>query len=251
MSDHRIELAKLAVAIIGLAGTIVAAVIAIRSFRRTERWKRAEFLAHEMKEFFADPRVQTALLLIDWGSRRISLIDGGGAAQQKVLVTRDLQVHALLPHTLLDETLGSDGEAGNAADVQQMRRYTPEEAAIRDCYDTFLDGLERFSSYTQTGLVGVSELRPYLDYWIEDIHSPAKDRKDAAWSAALIVYIQFYRFSGVQWLFRAFGCSIDPSETTFSTFLSQMSDQVLASRLARAVGVDYIAALANPAMEPN
>ena len=79
-----------------------------------------------------------------------------------------------------------------------MRRYTPPETAIRDCFDAFLDGLERFSSYVQTGLISVSQLRPYLEYWIDDIHEIAKDDDDAAWPAALLAYIEFYRFRGVQ-----------------------------------------------------
>ena len=95
-------------------------------------WKRAEFLAKEMKEFFDNARVQNAPLLIDWGTRWIRLLDDSESNRGNVVVTR------------------------------QFQRYTPAEAAIRDCYDAFLDGLERFSSYVQTGLINVRQLRPYL-----------------------------------------------------------------------------------------
>ena len=57
MTDPQIEIAKLVVSIIGLGGTLVAATLALRTFQRNEAWKRAEFLAREMKEFFANERV--------------------------------------------------------------------------------------------------------------------------------------------------------------------------------------------------
>jgi hypothetical protein len=248
MTNLHLELAKLAVSILALGGTLVAAVIAIRTYLRTEKWKRAEFLAGEMKEFLADRRVQNALLMIDWGTRRIRLLDEGTEDQGSVLVTRRLQIHALLPHTLINPRQGSDAEqSSESVDAEQssditespIPRYTPAEAAIRDCYDALLDGLERFSSYVQTGLVDVAELRPYLEYWIDDIHAPTKDPDDAAWTAALLTYIDFYRFRGVQSLFRAFGRSIDPPESAFTGFLEQMEDQGLAESLAKAVEIKY------------
>ena len=42
-----IEMVNLIVSIVGLGGTFIAAVVAIRSFIRTEQWKRAEFLARK------------------------------------------------------------------------------------------------------------------------------------------------------------------------------------------------------------
>jgi hypothetical protein len=237
MGNASVEIAKLIVSTLALAGTFLAAGIALRSFLRGEHWKRAEFLAREMKEFFDGSRVQNALLLIDWGTRRIQLLDDNADDHGRVKVTRQLQVRALLPHTLLSGAVSDPEQVGDAD--SSMRRYTPAEAAIRDCYDAFLDGLERFSSYTQTGLISVKQLRPYLQYWIDDVHTQATDEEDAAWSAALLTYIAFYRFHGVQWLFRAFDRSIDPSGSTFVGFLTTMRDQQLAERLAAAAGAKY------------
>jgi len=233
MTNQAIELSKLVVSIVALISTLLAAGIALSGYLRSERWKRAEFVAREMKEFFDNARIRNALLLIDWGSRRIQLLDEDDEAHGNVRVTRQLQVGALLPHTLVNEAASDCDSEGT------MRRYTIVEAAIRDCYDAFLDGIERFSSYVQTGLIDVEQLRPYLQYWIDDIHEPAKDEDDAAWSAALLTYIAFYRFHGVQWLFRAFGRSIDPTGSSFRGFLGKMGDQRLAARLAAAVGSEY------------
>ena len=235
MTDHQVEIVKLLVSIAALGGTIGAAIVAIRTFRRNETWKRAEFLSREMKEFFDNERVQKALLLIDWGTRRIRLLDENADDHGWVRVTRGVQVRALLPHTLVNAQAGSDLEPGQEGADPGMRRYSSAEAAIRDCYDAFLDGLERFASYIHTGLIDVDQLRPYLDYWIDDIHAPAKDDDDAAWSAALLTYIDFYRFQGVQELFLAFDRSIDPRAESFQGFIRQMADRTLAAKLVEVV----------------
>jgi hypothetical protein len=233
-----IEQAKLYVQIVGLVGTFSAAALALRTFLRGEQWKRAEFLAKEMKEFLSDKRVQNALLLIDWGTRTIPLLDDSADNHGRVLVSRELQTHALLPHTLVGDA-SSDLEQSGPTQAS-TQRFTIIEAAIRDCYDAFLDGLERLSSYTQTGLVDLEQLRPYLQYWIDDIHCPAAcDEEDAAWTAVLLTYIAYYRFSRVQWLFRAFDRSIDVSDPPYRGFLEKMRDQQLAKKLAAEVGARY------------
>jgi hypothetical protein len=235
VTTPEIEYAKLLIQAIGLLGTFVAAVLAVRTFRRTEQWKRAEFLAAKMKEFFDDRRVQQAMTLIDWGSRRVPLLDASAPDGGVVRVTRALQTRALLPHTMVDEATGSDIEGD--ADSVPMRRYRPEEAAIRDRYDAFLDGLERFAGYVQSGLVEAAALRPYLGYWVDDIHAPTKDVADAEWCAVLLTYVHFYRYQGVQQLFRELGRDVSPGSAAYMSFIRQVQDKQLADGLLRAAGV--------------
>lgn len=233
MTTSELEHAKLLVQAIGLLGTLAAAVVAVRTFRRTERWKRAEFLASKMKEFFDDRRVQQAMTLIDWGSRRVQLLGPSEADEGMVRVTRALQARALLPHTIVDASGGSDAECADGE--SPMRRYTPEEAAIRDRYDAFLDGLERFAGYVEGGLIEARALRPYIGYWVDDIHAETDNIDDAEWCAALLTYIHFYRFSGVQQLFRDLDRDVSPGSRAYKQFINQMRDSSLAARLVRAV----------------
>ncbi len=238
MSTHEVELAKLIVSAIGLGGTLVAVLVGLSTFLRNEKWKRAEYLSREMKAFMDKPKVQTTLTLIDWGARTVTLLGEDAPNKGKVPVTRFDQVLALLPHTLVGEKAGSEMQH-MADNPDLLGRYSPEQAAIRDCYDAFLDGLERFSCDVQTGLLSVRELEPYLRYWIEAIQSPVKDGEDAAWAAVLLTYIQYYRFFGVQWLFNAFGRNIDPSGDAYKTLLSRMKDRRLAVKLAAEIGVEW------------
>lgn len=90
-----------AVKIAGGVCSFVAFCIAVSTYYRTERWKRAEFLAHEMKEFFAIPRVQRAMLLIDWGERRINLLENMPEEKAVLPVNRAMQVRGLRPHIMV------------------------------------------------------------------------------------------------------------------------------------------------------
>lgn len=229
----------------GGVGSLIGLGIVVSTYYRNERWKRAEFLANEMKEFFAIPRVQKALVLIDWGERRMDLLEDGSPTEARVTVTRAMQVRGLTPHILLVGD-GSDAEMVVTDDEAGREGFRMPEAAIRDCYDAFLDGLERFSSYVKTGLIEVSSLRPYIGYWIDSIASPTTNREDAAWCATLLTYISFYGFDGVLFLFKAFGKSIDPGSPVYLSFLSRMVDQKLASDLAGTAGQSYPRGKAQP-----
>ena len=224
--------------ILALLGASIAFVVGLLQYRKAQRWKRAEFLANEMKIFFATPRVQRALLLIDWGCREIQLLEDRPADESWVIVTRQIQTMGLRPHTLLDQT-GSDPETFHVDESVSGEGFTESQAAIRDCYDAFLDGLERFASYAKAGLIDVSSLRPYIGYWVDDISSPTENADDAAWCAALLTYVSFYRFDDVLWLFDALGSSIRSSSPTYNSFLKLMADQKLASQLAGTVKCKY------------
>jgi hypothetical protein len=66
MQPATIEHLKSLVTIAGTIGSVIVFSIGVSTYLRTEKWKRAEFLAKEMKEFFANSRVQKTLFLIDW-----------------------------------------------------------------------------------------------------------------------------------------------------------------------------------------
>lgn len=102
---------KYVVKVAGGVGSFIVFCIAVSTYYRTERWKRAEFLAHEMKEFFATVGVQRAMLLIDWGERRVRLLESVPEDQAVIPVNRAMQVRGLRPHIMV---------AGNESGTENM-----------------------------------------------------------------------------------------------------------------------------------
>src|ERR1051325_2959733 len=85
--------------VFGSTGTALALFFGFWQYVKAEKWKRAEFLAREMKEFLSDATVQNVLTMIDWSPRRVNLLLSSDPDRQKYpLVTRALEVTALLPH---------------------------------------------------------------------------------------------------------------------------------------------------------
>jgi hypothetical protein len=224
---------EIAISLAGLAGAGVAFVFGLRQYRRSEQWKRAEFVSTEMKEFFANDKVLTAMTLIDWGGRyiRLSALQDP-ANRSRVYVDRRMQCFALLPHTVIDRLRGSDVEAERAGAEQA---YSEEHTIIRDCFDAFFDGLERFGSNVQSRLVTKEELLPYIRYWVDDIASDTNDAWDATWTACVFLYIHTYGYTGVQRLFKEFGHDISIDGKKFQRFLNAVEDQMLARLLKQGV----------------
>jgi hypothetical protein len=160
-----------------LIGAAVAFVVGLMQYRRAQQWKRAEWVAQEMKALFGDPIVQAALLMIEWSGRRIALYpDRQAEADRYVRLTNESVADALMIHT-------------ERAD----RPFTDVEADVRAAFDRFLDGLERFHSYVETGLVELSDLRPYLKYWAAALRQP---RDKGHRLARLTAYMRAYGYEG-------------------------------------------------------
>ena len=182
-----LDLAQLAVSITGFVGAIVAFSFAILQYRTSEKWKRIEFIANEVKEFEADPMVENALLMIDWGDRYINLFAVSEPKKSDFYrVTRETQWKALLPHELKHEyseyqadrssERATEGETFNdikessvlrkkSGDMPQKKNtFSVEEAKIRDTYDVFLTRLDRFATFIDAKLIDADDLKPFINY---------------------------------------------------------------------------------------
>jgi len=213
---------RLIVSILGFGGTITALLFGVFQYRRSERWKRAEFVAKEVKEFESDPVVRNALLMIDWGVRKINLnFVPNEKFDNYIEVTREMQRKALMPHpykTIDDSDVSCDDPEG------PVRGFTSVEALIRDAYDTLLDHLERFGNFVRSGLVSKEEFEPYLIYWLQSMTANEGSKDDRAWRLALLTYISFYRYSGVKHLFKVYGMAVEPGGATFEAIKKSLEN---------------------------
>ena len=169
---------------LALIGAAVAFIAGLLQYRRAQQWKRAEWVAQEMKALFSNPLNQAVVLMIDWGSRSIPLYpDREDAAQRFVWVTDDDVAKALMAHE------------------DRPQGFSALEADIRAAFDRWLDELERFNAYEQTGLVARDDLKPYLKYWADKIcraSTPGPEDR----LIQLRAYMHRYGFTGAHSLLR-------------------------------------------------
>jgi hypothetical protein len=160
---------------LALVGGVVAFVVALYQYRVAQRWKRAEWVATEMRSFLDDPWVRVACSMVDWGSRRVHLPP---AADQEVLVTDD-EIRAALVHHR-----------------ERPNGFSPKEALIRDTFDRFLDGFERCSAHVRSRLVDEIDLAPYLSYWAFHIQSARAGDTKVERLVQLKAFARDYGYSG-------------------------------------------------------
>ena len=171
---------------LAFAGTAVAFGVGIWQYARAQRWRRSEWVAQEFRSFAQDPMVQAALRMIDWGDRRVRLFpDNAGPEGELVRVTDDMVARSLQHHS------------------QRPNGFSPHEAAIRDTFDRFLDGIERFEAFRQARLVTAADLKPHLAYWLHHIRFAKAGDPSVERLVQLRSYIESYGYTGVQTLF---GC---------------------------------------------
>ncbi len=164
---------------IAFIGAGLAFIVGLVQYRRAQQWKRAEWVAQEMKALFGDPVVQAALQMLEWGSRRIPLYpDRQDENDRHVSLTNEAVANALMIH--------EDRPDG----------FSQLEADIRAAFDRALDGFERFHSYVDTGLVELSDLRPYLKYWAVLLCRPRSPRPKEHRLARLMAYMDRYGYEG-------------------------------------------------------
>jgi hypothetical protein len=169
---------------VALIGASIAFVIGLVQYRKSQRWKRSEWVAQEMQAFFSDPSVKTALQLLDWGSRRAELFPGRDKPDERFVIVRDDDLAKALAYH-------SDRPEG----------FTEAEAALRDLFDHFLDRLERVNSFVDARLISLRDIRPYLDYWAEKVATARVGDPRVDRLVQLRRYIRYYGYSGVEALF--------------------------------------------------
>lgn len=172
------------ISLIGVFVGLGAFISGYIQYVKAQKWKRAEFVAKEIKEFEARPKVKLAMQLLDWNVRKYDI---GDADNEKDVVIHDgILEEALRPH-----------DAKNS--------FNPTEVFIRDIFDSYFDSLERFNHFVESGLVTPEEFRPYLKYWIEILGDINNNRKPEKCREAFWTYLDFYGYTGVINLLSSYG----------------------------------------------
>jgi len=150
-------------------------------YYKAQRWKRAEWVATQIKEFRLQGGVYIALRLIEWQERDLRILPFDDKKNGVVHVTSVMIKTALDP-----ENEGCD----------------EVEVALRDAFNELIEGFERFENFVQSGLVSTRELKPYLEYYLEVL---ADKDSEKVWRATFWEYVNAYFSDNVPRFFRRFG----------------------------------------------
>jgi hypothetical protein len=144
--------------ILKILGAAAAFWIGLSQYRKSEAWKRLEFVAAEMKTFYDDAAVKLAMSMLDWRRKEVALFKYRGENDFK---------REMVDYAIVASALGIDPDL----------KYDKVQSSVREIFERFLEFLARFEGFLAAGVVKKTDLDPYLDYWIkliagQDAHSP-------------------------------------------------------------------------------
>ncbi len=179
-----------------IVGASVAFGIGLRQYRKSEAWKRLEFVAAEMEKFYNDIAVKSALTMLDWRRKEMALF--------KFRDQNDVK-RVVVDYALVASSLG----------IQPEFAYDKRQSAIREIFERLLEFLARFEGFVSAGLIQKSDLNPYLDYWMKllagcDAHSPEVTKKVLP---DLWKFIDYYGYRDVRCLVSRFHTVAYPEST--------------------------------------
>jgi hypothetical protein len=185
--DNIVTILTLIIGVIGLTKALV-------EYTRAQKWKKAEFLAKEVKDFYADKSVQRALLMLDWNIISIPLFDSEMKSNNQKTFDFDDEI--------FEKALKHHNET----------TFVENETIVRKTMDDFLVKLSMFQNYIDSGLIKTKDLKPYFDYWIELIGNDKLDRKSKGKFEQLWRFINYYEYRQIIKLFDNFGYNIKTEE---------------------------------------
>ena len=186
-TDQILTISQIILSISGGIGAIVLFIVGYRRYKKGQDWTRMEFLVEKVRHFLADKNVQNAMAILDWDSRPVELFPGKENYDDRFCkVDRKQLCRALIYHR-------------EVAELPENFVHTDIDIAVADTFDSFFLYLVGFHQYVESGLITHEELRPYIEYWIEEI-VPQKDEPTEAHNLtkqAIYIYLNQFGYERV------------------------------------------------------
>jgi hypothetical protein len=160
-----------------------------------QNWKKAEFLAQQVKEFYADNRVERVTYMLDWAMRKFQ-VDG-----QTVLVFHDAEAENKYAERIPSYTqLAKSGAVvllTQALRQHDLRGFTEREQWIRDEFDWLFFKLDQFQHLIDSKLVSFEEVDVHLKYLL-DLLTGGHSWLSSRTVTALATYLELYDFEATK-----------------------------------------------------
>jgi hypothetical protein len=158
----------------------------IYEYTKAQKWKKAEFVSKEIKEFNNDFDIKRAMILLDWNSSELALKTNEIEGENKFYFNDDLIISALQTH-------------------KESHIFSVKEVIIKGVFDSLFDRLTMFDNYIETGLIRTKDIKPYLIYWIRILADSKNDRKSKEVRNQIWHYIDEYGYDRIRSFCYKFG----------------------------------------------
>jgi hypothetical protein len=191
--------------------SVEAADRVTRQATEQQNWKKAEFLANQVKDFYGDETVEKVTFMLDWHMRKINLIDD---SDRKVLAVHDDDAFAKArdQESLREEFIDKNIVVVIARALREHDGddpFTELEVLVRDNFDWFFFRLGQFQHMIQSGLFTYQEVEIHLSY-VLDLVSGGLNNVSPKLVEAIAHYVDRYDFPAVK---KLISCRIEIRKT--------------------------------------
>ncbi|MCB0697984.1 MAG: hypothetical protein KDC07_11500 [Chitinophagaceae bacterium] len=181
-TDQLLKFSEIALSIAGGIGAIILFVVGYKRYKKGQDWTRMEFLVEKVRHFLSDKNVQNAMAILDWDSRPVELFPGKEKYEDRFCsIDRKQLCRALIYHREILE-------------LPEGFVHTEIDIAVADVFDSFFLYLVGFHQYVESKLITHEELRPYIEYWIEELIPLDNEPTKAHYLTKQAIYIYLHQF---------------------------------------------------------
>ncbi|MET3612807.1 hypothetical protein ABID16_001112 [Rhizobium aquaticum] len=152
---------------------LVGLFLTVKKYFQEQAWNRRIKIIERIDDFYTDNEIRNALYMLDWDDKFIVT-----SAYQKVATGI--------------ERMSFNNDKIRAALVVEFEGHDPELIYIRDCFDSFFSELVLLQHWTDTGIIRIDDLVPYLGYYAAAIRGKSERKSSEVQSALQIFIEEFY-----------------------------------------------------------
>ena len=165
-------------------------------YQTAENWKRSEFVAGQIKDFYADKINESVLLMMDFNPAHVNLLPEGEA--KYVDVSSETLLHAIAK----EGRINGKGEV-----IDKSDDFTDTERLVRQDFEHFLYSLSRLNYYLDRDAIQPEELCADFHYAVglmedrQDVHTQKlgnSGRNITPFASAVHDYLTRWKWHSVQ-----------------------------------------------------
>jgi len=175
---------------IGVLGGFIIFGVGLWQYGQSQKWKRAEFVLTEIRLFEPKPNVVNVRRMLDNETANIYLYGETDADKHP-------QAPVVVDRSMLDNALTQTSDL--------KREHTGDELAVQTALNSYLSHLDHFNNVMDSGLIRASELKLYLDHYLDILGNQNNQKLSTQLRRKLWAYMNSNGYIGALNLLRKFG----------------------------------------------
>lgn len=198
--------------VLTLSAGLIAFTWGLVQYRKSQVWKRNEFIVSEYQNFISNRYVQRVMVLLDYPISNFYVFE-----EEPTVNTLDKPFEELERSNkiLIKCDYKTIAEALSAKyDDEKPRDYMAAPNIIRHSFDKFLFKLGLVNKYIDSNLISRDEIKPFIIYWLDLINSDSSsfvnNQNDfIKMKKQLRRFMKKYRYEQLEKLFEKFDIKIN------------------------------------------